>query len=522
MKMIYNRPYFIVCCLLFLLHNAVYGADISGRLVNLKSQAFNGYYYNNIDGFCNMLYSPSKINFNNNSFHISLKNKNAGFCIIQLPKTRVSVYVSPTDTLHFNLYYPVNADKASYKIDSVIFYGSNSFGNNLYNQYEREILWKQAFYTSNIFLRRSHGNVQSLFKDVSFVLDSLLAPFVEAYQRSLIGKVYYLNIKADITATVLLSTTNLLDMMTASAKYNLSHIKKDTSLQEAAKLNSCLLTDASIDSLKRLFYNTYSPSDSSFLNSWLGVNYVQEYYQNHDGTFKNNTLYDSNFNKLTADNRYLGFMRGRTQEIAWGRNLHWYIEDEQNFPAVKREYNMFRQYYPASELLKFLHEKITGREKEWKESQNDMPVVSSGTIHLLTPNNDSTLTQIAKRYFFGKNVFIDLWASWCHPCLEELAFKNELQAYLNLKGVETLYLSIDNKTDEETWKNMINRKQLTGYHILSSDELQSNMKRDIYRSDIISIPRYILINKQGKIIDDDLPRPSDMSNLKNKINKLIP
>ncbi len=517
-KCFYKVAFYV---LLFILYSKTYGADITGRLINLKSRAVSAYYYDNIDGFCNMLYNPSKINFINNSFHISLKNKHSGFCIIELPNLRVPVYVNPTDSIHLNLYYSSNPIKTSNSIDSLIFYGNNKFGNNLYNVYEREILWKQVFYTNNIFLVRNHNDVKSLFKDVSFLIDSLLNPFTKAYQTRLIEKEYFLTIKADITAKVLLNTVNLLKIMTASASYNLNHVKKDTSLQEVARLNSSLLTRKSIDSLKKLFYSTYSPLDSGFQSSWLGVNYIQDYYQNSWIDFMNINFYDSNFNNLIKDNRYFGFMHGRTQEIAWARNLYWYIEDEQNFPAVKREYYMFKRYHPASKLIKFLDQKIINREKEWKKSQNDMDTALLTDIHFLRLNSDSTLTQIIHHYFPVKNVFIDLWATWCHPCVEQLAFEKELQAYLYSKGVETLYISIDDETNEETWKSMVKRKHLKGYHILSSPELLKNIQDVLYNKETISIPRYLLISKAGTIINTDLPRPSDMENLKNTINKLI-
>jgi thiol-disulfide isomerase/thioredoxin len=45
--------------------------------------------------------------------------------------------------------------------------------------------------------------------------------------------------------------------------------------------------------------------------------------------------------------------------------------------------------------------------------------------------------------FKGKVVLLDIWASWCAPCKEELPFLDELAGRLSGQGVEIVAVSID-------------------------------------------------------------------------------
>ncbi len=104
----------------------------------------------------------------------------------------------------------------------------------------------------------------------------------------------------------------------------------------------------------------------------------------------------------------------------------------------------------------------------------------------------------------GKLVYIDVWATWCLPCMKELPYSMEMQKkFANKKDIVFMYVSID---DEQTkWKNTIKEKQLTGLHLISPGRTSEITK--LYA--ITSIPRYIFIGKDGKIIEANAPQPSE-------------
>jgi thiol-disulfide isomerase/thioredoxin len=48
----------------------------------------------------------------------------------------------------------------------------------------------------------------------------------------------------------------------------------------------------------------------------------------------------------------------------------------------------------------------------------------------------------------GKVVLLDVWASWCAPCREELPMLDDMAGRLRAKGVEIVGVSIDESRDD--------------------------------------------------------------------------
>jgi hypothetical protein len=71
------------------------------------------------------------------------------------------------------------------------------------------------------------------------------------------------------------------------------------------------------------------------------------------------------------------------------------------------------------------------------------------------------------------------------------------------------------------WRKTALQYGLTGYHIIANKALQADIKNIVYKEELLSIPRYILINKENEVIDINAPRPSDrnllIKELKNRI-----
>jgi thiol-disulfide isomerase/thioredoxin len=120
--------------------------------------------------------------------------------------------------------------------------------------------------------------------------------------------------------------------------------------------------------------------------------------------------------------------------------------------------------------------------------------------------------------FKGKVVYIDFWASWCGPCRGQFPFSKKLHASMSKKELEKivfLYISIDD--NEEHWKKAIEQNALEGIHGLSKGGWSSEVCKFF---NISSIPRYMILNKSGKIVEQDAKRPSDES-LREDLLKLM-
>lgn len=102
--------------------------------------------------------------------------------------------------------------------------------------------------------------------------------------------------------------------------------------------------------------------------------------------------------------------------------------------------------------------------------------------------------------FRGKVVFIDVWATWCGGCVEGLPdFMALRDQYKDRKDVVFLTISDDGIEGKAHWQNFLKEKKYTG----KIPHLLINNNKDRFEEDycITGIPRYILIDKEGKIVN---------------------
>lgn len=115
----------------------------------------------------------------------------------------------------------------------------------------------------------------------------------------------------------------------------------------------------------------------------------------------------------------------------------------------------------------------------------------------------------------GKIVLIDVWATWCAPCKTEIPFLKKLEEEFKGTDLEVISISIDKVSDKETWKKMVEKEQLGGIQLFANGDQELSK---YYK--IESIPRFMLFDKEGKIISLNAPRPSTPT-LKMQIEALL-
>lgn len=95
----------------------------------------------------------------------------------------------------------------------------------------------------------------------------------------------------------------------------------------------------------------------------------------------------------------------------------------------------------------------------------------------------------------GKVVFVDVWATWCAPCLKKMPTILKYQE--EFKDIQFVFLSIDN--DKNRWNSFLSEHlEYSKSYIAGKSNFES-----LYR--ISSIPRYILIDSNGTIINAFTP-----------------
>ncbi|WP_179316898.1 TlpA family protein disulfide reductase [Winogradskyella undariae] len=313
-----------------------------------------------------------------------------------------------------------------------------------------------------------------------------------------------------------------------------------------------------------------NPDESKILKVFQGRNYEKTITMNDDGTF-NDTL------KVAAGDFY--FQHGKE----YGQI---YLEND-NTSSFETDYNSFvdsmvfsgddsdlNNFKLQSLLISKNHfteelvgsndlDKVNDAIENYKSSYEDLKTkytdVDSTHIAMMDKNINGTVAQInnfmkAKKATLnafpegspspsfenyenyaggtmslsdlnGKYVYIDLWATWCGPCIKEIPSLKKVEKQFEGRNIEFVSISVDEgrgyKNDKaaayEGWKKMVADKDLGGIQLIADDGFRSKFVQD-YK--VNGIPRFILIDPNGNIVSADAPRPSSSELIKlfNELN----
>jgi thiol-disulfide isomerase/thioredoxin len=114
--------------------------------------------------------------------------------------------------------------------------------------------------------------------------------------------------------------------------------------------------------------------------------------------------------------------------------------------------------------------------------------------------------------FKGKYVYIDVWATWCGPCIQQIPYLQAIEKEYHNKNIVFVSISTDEarrsggswENAEKKWRDFVKSKNMSGYQLWSGQDFSF---QEAYQ--ITGIPRFILIDPKGKIVNANAPRPSD-------------
>lgn len=102
----------------------------------------------------------------------------------------------------------------------------------------------------------------------------------------------------------------------------------------------------------------------------------------------------------------------------------------------------------------------------------------------------------------GKVIYVDLWATWCGPCMALMPYMESLKdKYKDDPNVAFVSLSIDDEVKIPDWKKNVAQRKAEGY------QWQVN-RASLDSYNVTEIPRMILIDKDFSIIDLHAPLPA--------------
>lgn len=114
--------------------------------------------------------------------------------------------------------------------------------------------------------------------------------------------------------------------------------------------------------------------------------------------------------------------------------------------------------------------------------------------------------------FKGKYVYLDLWASWCGPCCQEIPYMKGLEKELKNKNV--VFVSVSCDTDVQAWKNKMKELGMHGHQLLDVDNTLGDALN------VKGIPFYLIYDKQGNLHTYGAKRPSTGRFLKEQLEGL--
>lgn len=105
---------------------------------------------------------------------------------------------------------------------------------------------------------------------------------------------------------------------------------------------------------------------------------------------------------------------------------------------------------------------------------------------------------------YGQYLFIDVWATWCGGCVMEIPYMEKLQAHFaDDKRIKLISISWD--YTREVWLDYLKKHPANWAQYIVDKENMDFMKKE-YR--MTFIPRFLLLDPEGRIISIDYARPS--------------
>jgi len=189
---------------------------------------------------------------------------------------------------------------------------------------------------------------------------------------------------------------------------------------------------------------------------------------------------------------------------------------ENNFTGLARDYLLSRIIYtcyqkgidiPAGYLKKYQkllttkeYQKLVLRVK--KEHQKMIKKTLPNEL-LLTDGKSKTTFETVLNQNRGKYVFVDLWASWCIPCIKEMPYLEDLEKKYSDK---ITFLRISTDAGILAWRKQLYEMSdgIANYLLLNAN--QTSLAKEI---NLTTIPRYLIFDKEGKLLNADSPWPSN-------------
>lgn len=508
---------------LFLLQNLTSTAQIylSGTVKNYKKDFIEIATISNYQ----LVAAMDTLSLQEGTFNIILESNTLVEIIIDFPEDdyklkgyRFSIFASPGDQIHFDIDLSTIIEGEDVPVCQ--FNGSNAKGHQLFYIYQSHPFIDYYDWYEKIL--QNGKDVKSTYRQFLAEMDDLIDPYRKLLQQDQIDSSYFTLIEEDIKVGQMNGFVSYIeDKMNnpsfqflgkeALKKLSLKMLNNCPSFDEVGLLAGGQFTSLMLNLLakQRLARNVENSSDYPDTVVFVkGRSYSLDHFMSAGFSLKEQPL----------------------QEFFWAFQLNFLIQTMIGIPEYYDEgLAFFKAYYPNSQYLPDL---------EWQLKRNDQRFAAISTppepipppVTFYAPWGPVILDDAweMEGFKFKKDTidlsqgiyYVDIWATWCRPCLVAMEHNFQADSLLDANGIERLYISIDKLENYTKWITILEEFHLGGYHVLAGDHLKLLLSDEIGGGGgSIFIPRYLFI-KDGEMVIKKAAGPGKLKKLEEQVRKL--